>query len=223
MKKFMFVIALIAVTAGSVFAGWVKDYNEATAAIDGTATILAGPTGEGGLMNVNATYSNVQNGTIPYQLMNGSFGIVALLKDENAPQDASDLYLRLLSTEYTFDDIYFAVYVDDPVITPALSFNVWGANAANVQNLIGQEWYVYVNGDYVDSFVWDGDHTKKATPMYTYAFDVNDIAGMTNAAVLRLSTTAPEEPETEVPEPAAFAYAAMGLVSAFGLKRRIRK
>jgi hypothetical protein len=31
------------------------------------------------------------------------------------------------------------------------------------------------------------------------------------------------EAETEVPEPAAFAYAAMGLASAFGLKRRIRK
>ena len=29
--------------------------------------------------------------------------------------------------------------------------------------------------------------------------------------------------ETTIPEPAAFAYAAMGLVSAFGLKRRIRK
>ncbi|MBP5092440.1 MAG: hypothetical protein J6332_00130 [Abditibacteriota bacterium] len=32
-----------------------------------------------------------------------------------------------------------------------------------------------------------------------------------------------EEDEPEVPEPAAFAYAAMGLASAFGLKRRIRK
>ncbi len=31
------------------------------------------------------------------------------------------------------------------------------------------------------------------------------------------------ETETEVPEPAASAYAAMGLASAFGLKRRIRK
>ena len=31
------------------------------------------------------------------------------------------------------------------------------------------------------------------------------------------------ESDTEIPEPAAFAYAAMGLASAFGLKRRIKK
>ncbi|MBQ7525822.1 MAG: hypothetical protein IJT09_05245 [Abditibacteriota bacterium] len=33
----------------------------------------------------------------------------------------------------------------------------------------------------------------------------------------------PERPETEVPEPATYAYAAMGLVSACGIKRRSRK
>ncbi|MBP5717768.1 MAG: hypothetical protein J6X53_02155 [Abditibacteriota bacterium] len=69
----------------------------------------------------------------------------------------------------------------------------------------------------------------------------NDIAGIVNIALnFNPSIGGPfdgvsitdilvkevkEEPEsdTEIPEPAAFAYAAMGLASAFGLKRRIKK
>ncbi len=223
MKKFMFVIALIAVTAGSVFAGWVKDYNEATAAVEGNAFVRAGATGEKAMATV-LSYTNANNnGWASYRVMPNPFGVIAMLKDENAPQSENDLWMASYLYDNDFEDIFFAAYVTDPEVNTSLAFNVWGATANFAAPLAGQEWFVYVNGDYVDSFVWDDEHLTKDNPMYTLDFDVNDIVGLENAAVIRLSTTGPEEPETEVPEPAAFAYAAMGLVSAFGLKRRIRK
>ena len=39
----------------------------------------------------------------------------------------------------------------------------------------------------------------------------------------RIEIMGDEEEEPEVPEPATYAYAAMGLMSVLGMKRRIRK
>ncbi|MBQ7525330.1 MAG: hypothetical protein IJT09_02765 [Abditibacteriota bacterium] len=224
MKKFMFVIALIAVTAGSVFAGWVKDYNEATAAVDGIASVKAGAIDGPKAIASRSTYSNAKDANpITFNGTPNSDGIVGILLDGNAPQSLSDVYFSNVNTANDFEDIYFVALVEDASVNEYLTFGIWGHNANYVAPLVGQEWFVYLNEDFLDSFVWDDEHNGPENPIFSYTFNGEDIEGIENAAVLRFSTTGPEEPEAEVPEPAAFAYAAMGLVSAFGLKRRIRK
>ncbi len=225
MKKLIFAMLLTAALCGSASAAWLGNYNlpAATASVEGPAVLKAGATGTT-VTAVSVTYSNaMDNGWSPYMPAMNPFGMVVLLKDGNPPESNDDLYTGSISKDNDFEDIYFAVFVADASVNPDVTFNVWGGNATYVEPLVGQQWYVYVNDEYVDTFVWDADHLSKTNPMYSLYFNGAEVNTMANAAIVRLSTTSPFEPEPEVPEPACAAYGVAGLVSVIGIKRRIKK
>ncbi|MBQ7525293.1 MAG: alkaline phosphatase, partial [Abditibacteriota bacterium] len=225
MKKLIFAMLLTAALCGSASAAWLGNYNlpAATASVEGPAALRAGATGTV-VTAVSVTYSNTaDNGWSSYMPAMNPFGIVVLLKDNTPPQSNNDLYIRSISKDNDFEDIYFAVFVADASVNPDVTFNVWGGNATYVEPLVGQQWYVYVNDEYVDTFVWDADHLSKTNPIYSLYFDGAEVNTLANAAIVRLSTTSPFEPEPEVPEPATAAYALMGLGSLAGIKRKFGK
>ncbi len=83
------------------------------------------------------------------------------------------------------------------------------------------------NGDEVQVFF---EPTMNVAGLITVSMDLNmsPLEGPFNGMAISnmiVKEYKEEEPasETEIPEPAALAYAAMGLVSAFGLKRRVKK
>lgn len=233
MKKLIFVMLLVAALSGSSFAAWLNNPNAAsaksdalgiaTASVTAPAVLKAGATGTK-VTAVSVTYSNaMDSGWSPYMPAMNPFGMVLLLKDSNPPQTNDDLYIGSINKSNDFEDIYFAVFVADASVNPDVTFNVWGGNAAYTEPLVGQRWYVYVNDEYVDTFVWDADHLSKTNPMYSLYFNGAEVNTMANAAIVRLSTTSPFPPEPEVPEPACAAYGVAGLVSVIGIKRKIKK
>ncbi len=214
MRKMFFVLALIVMVAACAFASdtvnWLDLYpgsNTAVADVDGGAyTYYPDPENFGMSFNMTAVSNwlvNANTGdtlTVTYDVVGitpEGLSFSAGLAEVNASSDYQAGYGKTLTigSPTIVDGTYTFTTVLNSPIDVLQSLNVYS-------------YYMYLPypGSEVDgSVTYDGKPTFYITIPKVYV-NVTEV-----------------ENETLIPEPATYAYAAMGLVSVFGLKRRIRK
>ncbi|MBO7392594.1 MAG: hypothetical protein J6U98_00155 [Abditibacteriota bacterium] len=214
MRKMFFVLALIVMVAACAFASdtvnWLDLYpgtNTAVADVDGGAyTYYPDPEDFGISFNMTAVSNwlvNANTGdelTVTYDVVGitpDGLSFSAALAEVNASSDYQAGYGKTLtigSPTITDGTYTFTTVLDSPIDV--------------LQSLNVYSFYMYM--PYPGSEV-DGSVTYDGLP----AFFVTNPKIFVNGEEV--------ESETLIPEPATYAYGVMGLVSVFGLKRRIRK
>lgn len=141
--------------------------------------------------------------------------------------------IRDATTPLTWENIYknandssaprswtFAVFVESATANPTASISIWGANAAQIADIVGEEWALSIWDDQIsdwillDSNMWS-DQTSAANPFVSYNFtDTSGMVGPENAVVLKLE---------QVPEPASVVALLTGVVGLGGFAIRRRK
>ena len=220
MKKFIAILALLALASAS-FAMSITDwyaYDYFVPVPD--ADYISDYGNAGAAINVNPVPDTLYGGLARF----GSDNVSDWVYDENGE------FSVLIEG---FEDLYPAD--SDAVVPPVRMFVVVlgsdGDYARHQTEWSGSGNY-YFGPETLDSYFFDIEGPADIESVEVYFAKDNgsgwfDIYYLGNQAVGTIEffgiEEEPDEPVTEVPEPAAFAYAAMGLASVFGLKRRIKK
>ncbi len=247
MKKIIAICAVLALAAGMAAANNPGDTSEVTVSdwyAGGSVVTVADGTNGFSLVpddnHKSSTYSPaIGNKISMLQLQFASYDVNGWLLDCN---DEFQFVIDLGG--YEDDTTAYAVmgpnnygipYPSQPINTTGplsymelvLSSNPLGNNVTYRFDWAGNGTYT-ANADALQSAVGSNNFEVgiATLKLYNTKGNIANIYGFDNESAISFSFVEVESPVEEddvVPEPATIAYAAMGLVSAFGLKRRIKK
>lgn len=141
------------------------------------------------------------------------YGIKPETAAANKVTDWTQVYAAMFDSSGP-DAWHFMAFVDNAEVNTSLGFNLYGANLAQIGDIIGQMWTVEIDGQFY-KFKWDETMIAAATPAFTYTWtDTSNMVGVENAKLFTIHT---------VPEPAGIVAMLTGVAGLGGFAIRRKK